>query len=61
MGSKSLMFGIELLATFHLCFIVCGSTVFEAATDIYASIVAAMKVVGEGLIDILVVVPALTS
>ena len=55
------MFGIELLATFHLCFIVCGSAVFEAATDIYASIVAVMKVVGEGLIDILVVVPALTS
>ena len=60
-GSKSLMFGIELPVMFHLCFIACGPTIFDAATDICAGVDVVMKVAREGLIDLLVVVAALTS
>ena len=55
------MFGVELLVMFHLCFIVCGPIVFDVATDICTGIDVVTKVVGEGLIGILVVVPTLTS
>ena len=61
MGSKSLMFGIELPATLHLCVVVCGPTVFDAATDIYAGVDVVTKVAREGLIDLLVAVAAPTS
>ena len=60
-GSKSLMFGVELPASFHLCFVACGPTIFNVATDIYADIDVVSKVVGGGLIDLLVVVAASTS
>ena len=60
-GSKSLIFGVELLATLHLCFVVCGPTVFDAAADIYVGIDVVMKVTREGLIDLLVAVVAPTS
>ena len=58
MGSKSLMFGIELLATLHLCFVACGPTIFDAASDICADVDVVMKVTREGLIDLLVAVAA---
>ena len=60
MGSKSLMFSIELSATLHLCFVACRLVVFYAAADIYAGIDVVTKV-ARGLIDLLVVVAALTS
>ena len=61
MGSKPLMFGVELPATFHLCFIACGPAVFDVAMDNYASVDVVTKVTGEGLIDLLVMVATLTS
>ena len=48
------MFGIELLATLHLCFIACGPAVLDAAADIYAGVDVVAKVAGEGLIDLLI-------
>ena len=61
MGSKSFMFGIELSMTFHLCFIACRPAVFDAAADFYAGIDVVTKVVGEGLIDLLITVATPTS
>ena len=61
MGSQSLMFGVQLPMTLHLCFIACGPAIFDAAADIYTSIDVVMKVTREGLIDLLVAVAALTS
>ena len=61
MGSKSLMFDIELPATLHLCFVACRPTIFYAAVDICTGIDVVTKVMREGLIDLLVVVVALTS
>ena len=61
MGSKSLMFGIELPAMFHLCFIACGPAIFDATVDIYASVDVVMMVMGEGLIDLLITVATSTS
>ena len=61
MGSKSLMFGIELSATLHLCFIACRPAVLDAAMDIYPGVDVVTKVTREGLIDLLVAVAALTS
>ena len=61
MGSKSLMFGIELPATLHLCFIACRPAIFDAAVDIYAGIDVVAKVAGEGLIDLLITVATPTS
>ena len=60
MGSKSLMFGVKLPATFHLCFIACGPAVFDATTDICVDVDVVAKVMREGLIDLLVVVATLT-
>ena len=60
-GSKSLMFGIELPVTLHLCFVVCGPAVFDAVADICAGVDVVMKVTREGLIDVLVEVVAPTS
>ena len=48
-GIKSLMFGVKLPMTFHLYFVACRPTVFDAATDIYASVDVVTNVVGEGL------------
>ena len=59
-GSKSLMFGIELLATLHLCFVACGPAVFDVAVDICAGVDVVTKVARDGLIDLLVAVAALT-
>ena len=59
-GSKSLMFGVELPATLHLCFVACGPTVFNVAVDIYAGVDVVTKVT-KGLIDLLIAVAALTS
>ena len=61
MGSKSLMFGIKLLATLHLCFVAFGPAIFYAAADIHVGIDVVTKVVREGLIDLLVAVAAPTS
>jgi len=61
MGSKSLMFGIELSATLHLCFIACRPIVFDSAMDIYAGVDVVTKVMREGLIDLLVAIAAPTS
>ena len=58
MGSKSLMFGIELTTTLHLCFVVCGPIVSDVAVDICVGIDVFMKVAREGLIDLLVAVAA---
>ena len=55
------MFGIELLATLHLCFIACRPAVFDAAADICAGIDVVTMVTREGLIDLLVLVVAPTS
>ena len=55
------MFGVELPATVHLCFIACGPAVFDAAADMYASIDVVAKVVREGLIDLLIIVATPTS
>ena len=60
MGSKSLMFGIELSATLHLCFIACRSTIFDVAADICVDVDVVTKVTREGLIDLLVMIAALT-
>ena len=60
-GSKPLMFSVELPATHHLCFVACGPTIFDAATDICTGIDVVTKVTREGLIDLLVAVAALTS
>ena len=61
MGSKSLMFGVELPATLHLYFVACGPAIFDVAVDIYTGIDVVTKVTREGLIDLLVAVAALTS
>ena len=61
MASKSLLFGIKLLATLHLCFVVPGAAVFDAATDICAGVDVVTKVMREGLIDLLITVATLTS
>ena len=61
MGRKSLMFGNELPATLHLCFVACGPAVFDAVVDIYTGVDVFTKVTREGLIDLLVVVAAPTS
>ena len=61
MSSKSLMFGVELSATLHLCCIACGPVVFDAIADIYAGVDVVMKVAGEGLIDLLITVATPTS
>jgi len=61
MGNKSLMFGVELPATLHLCFIMCGPIVFDAAANICAGVDVVTKVVREGLIDLLVAVATPTS
>ena len=55
------MFGVELPATLHLYFVACRPIVFDVATDIYVGIDVVTKVTREGLIDLLVVVAALTS
>ena len=55
------MFGVEVQAKFHLCFIACRPTIFDAAVDIYASVDVVAKVAGEGLIDLLITVATLTS
>ena len=60
-GSKSLMFGVELPAMFHFCFIACGPTVFDEATNIYVGVDVVAKVAGEGMIDLLITVATLTS
>ena len=61
MGSKYLMFGVELPMTLHLCFVACGPAVFDVAVDIRAGVDALTKVMREGLIDLLVAVAAPTS
>ena len=55
------MVGVELPVTFHLCFIACGSTIFDAAANIYAGIDVVTKVTGEGLIDLLIMVATASS
>ena len=61
MGNKSLMFAIELPVMFRLYFIACGPAVFDVATNIYAGVDVVAKVVGEGLIDLLITVATPTS
>ena len=61
MGNKSLMFDVELPATFHRCFVACGPAIFDANMDICAGIDVVTKVTREGLIDLLVAVAAPTS
>ena len=61
MGSKSLMFSVELPVTLHLCFVACGPTVFYANTDICAGVDVVTKVTRPGLIDLLVAVATPTS
>ena len=61
MGSKSCMFGIELPTTFHLYFIACRPAIFDAAMDIYTGVDVVTKVMGEGLIDLLITVATSTS
>ena len=56
MGSKSLMFGVKLPAMSHLCVIACNPTIFDLAADICADVDVVMKVVREGLINLLVAV-----
>ena len=60
MGSKSLMFSVEMPVTVHLYFVSCVPAIFDAATDICASIDVVTKVTRDGLIDLLVAVAALT-
>ena len=60
-GSKSPMFGVELLVTLHLCFIACGPAIFDGATDICTGVDVVTKVAREGLIDLLIIVSTLTS
>ena len=60
-SSESFVFSIKLPAMLHLYFIACRPIVFDAAMDIYAGIDVVTKVMREGLIDLLVVVVALTS
>ena len=60
-SSESFMFSVESSVTLHLCFIACGPVVFDVFADIYASIDVVVKVMGKGLIDLLVVVATLTS
>ena len=55
------MFGVELPVMFHLCFIACGPTIFDAVVDNYAGVDVVAKVAGEGLIDLLITVATLTS
>jgi len=55
------MFGVEVPATLHLCFVAFGPTVFDAATNIYAGVDVVPKITREGLIDLLVAVAASTS
>ena len=55
------MFGVKLSMMFHLCFIACGHAVFNAATDIYAGVDVVMMVMGEGLINLLIMVATPTS
>ena len=55
-GNKSLMFGVELSATLHLCFVACGPVVFDAATDIGDGVDVVTKVAREVLINLLVTV-----
>ena len=55
------MFGVELPAMFHLCFIACGPVVFDVTADIYAGVDVVTKVAGEGLIDLLITVATPTS
>ena len=55
------MFGVELPATFHLCFIACGPVVFDVSADTYAGIDVVVKVMGKGLIDLLITVATPTS
>ena len=59
-GSESLMLGVKSPVTFHLCFVACGPTVFDATADIYVGVDVVMKVT-RGLIDLLVAVCTLTS
>ena len=61
MGSKSLMFSVELPTMLHLCFMACGPAVVDVAMDICACIDVVTKVTREGLIDLLVAVVILTS
>ena len=55
------MFGVELPAMFHLCFIACGPAVFDETADIYAGVDVVAKVTREGLIDLLIMVATPTS
>ena len=59
--SKSFMFSIESLAMLHLYFIACRPVVFDVAMGIHTGVKVITKVTRSGLIDLLVVVAALTS
>ena len=61
MGSKSLMFDVELPATLHLCFVACGPVVFDVTTGINTGVKVITKVVRGGSIDLLVTVATPTS
>ena len=61
MGSKSLMFGVELPTTLHLCFIACRPAIFYATAGIYADVDVVKKVTGVGLIDFLITVATPSS
>ena len=61
MGSKSLMFSVELPTMLHLCFMACGPAVVDVAMDICACIDVVTKVTREGLIDLPVAIATLTS
>ena len=55
------MFGVELPAMLHLCFVACRPIVFYVATGIRTGIKVIAKVARGGLIDLLVTVAAPTS
>ena len=60
-SSESFMFSVESPAMLHLCVVPCGPTIFDVAMDICANVDVIMKVMREGLINLLVVVVALTT
>ena len=55
------MFGVELPAMLHLCFIACRPAIFDAATSIYTGVKVIVKVARGRLIDLLVAVATPTS
>ena len=60
-SSKYFMFSIKSPVMLHLCFVACGPAVFNEAMGIHTGVKVIAKVARSRLIDLLVVVAALTS